>query len=96
MSQLENNPGHDLGRGKNRRDSQEPTGGPAHRKGSQTHSRWHSRWRRNMDMGRWKGHHLRRTKEDKIGWGRRKLAGGQGTAEGWACVISWLESVDPL
>lgn len=56
------------GRGKNRRDSQEPTGGPAHRKGSQTHSRWHSRWRRNMDMDRWAGHHLRRSKEDTM-WG---------------------------
>lgn len=43
------------GIGENRRDSQEPTGGLAHRKGSQTHSRWQSRWRRNMDTGRWAG-----------------------------------------
>lgn len=43
------------GIGENRRDSQGPTGGLAHRKGSQTHSRWQSRWKRNMDTGRWAG-----------------------------------------
>lgn len=72
------------GRGENRRDSQEPTGGLAHRKGKQNHSRWHSRWGRNMDMGRWARHHLRRRKEEEMG-GRvvRRARHQQGVGPVW-------------